>query len=215
MKKNVSKSEAAEALLAQLKNPIDPKFVKCRVGAVSKDKKKGIALFYIDAREVMKRLDEICGVDGWERREVETAHGVICDLSIRMPYEGMSGEKWVTKADAGEFTKASTLKGASSDAFKRAAVNFGIGRYLYYIPNTWYPLDSFGRFVEKPTLPSWATPQKDLEDWEDIAVREYDPARDAGLDEVDFTDLQAEEELKRGEDMRKAITANLKKKSND
>ena len=38
-----TKSVSADAMLKQLKNPFDPKFVKCRVGATSKDKKKGIA----------------------------------------------------------------------------------------------------------------------------------------------------------------------------
>ena len=56
-----NKPQSNEAMLKQLKDPFDPRFVKVRVGAMSKDKKKGIALFYIDSREIQKRLDEVCG----------------------------------------------------------------------------------------------------------------------------------------------------------
>jgi hypothetical protein len=39
-----------DAMLKQLKQPFDPKFVKWRVGATNSDKTKGIALAYIDSR---------------------------------------------------------------------------------------------------------------------------------------------------------------------
>lgn len=209
---NVEKSKSVAAMLNALKNPFDPKFIKVRVGATSKDKKKGIALFYVDAREVMKRLDEVCGMDGWARKETETAHGCICELSIRMPYSTNGVEKWVTKSDVGEFSKTAELKGASSDSFKRAAVNFGIGRYLYYIPNQWFPLNEYKQFVTKPTLPVWASPQE-VVDWEIIALQEYDPENDAGLDEVDFVDKEAEEALKAGVSRREQIKEALLKKN--
>lgn len=207
-------SDAVEAMLKQLKNPFDPKFVKCRVGATDKVKTKGIALFYIDSREVMKRLDEVCGMDGWARKETETSKGCICELSVRMPYLVNGNEKWVLKADVGEFTKSSDFKGASSDSLKRAAVNFGIGRYLYYVPNQWYPLNEKKQFAVKPTLPSWATPQA-VEDWEAVAIREYDQKHDVGLDGVDFADEQAKEELETSKRVREDIIASLKAKKND
>lgn len=212
---NVERSKAVETMLAQLKNPFDPKFVKCRVGATSKDKKKGIALFYVDAREVMKRLDDVCGMDGWQRSVEETPHGCVAELSIRMPYTVNGEEKWVTKSDTGEFTKTSELKGASSDAFKRAAVNFGVGRYLYYIPNQWFPINEYKQFVETPTLPVWATPNKSLPDWEAAAIAEYDQKTDIGLDEVDFVDKQAEEEFKTKESIKADIEAALRNKMNN
>lgn len=48
--------ETQDTMLKQLKNPFDPKFVKWRVGATNPDKSKGIALAYIDSREVKKGL---------------------------------------------------------------------------------------------------------------------------------------------------------------
>ena len=92
------KSQSAEALLKQLKNPFALKFVKCRVGATNRDKTKGVALFYIDAREVMKRLDEVCGTDGWETTKQavvagDKVVGVECSLRIRVPSE--TGSVWL------------------------------------------------------------------------------------------------------------------------
>lgn len=207
-------SESVDAMLTQLKNPFDGKFVKYRVGATNAAKTKGIALFYIDAREVMKRLDEVAGMDGWARKVIEATKGCICELSVRMPYIMSGNEKWVLKADVGEFSKTSDFKGASSDAFKRAAVNFGIGRYLYYIPNKWYPLDSKRQFEYTPEFPSWALPQE-VEDWEKVAIKEYNPKQDVGLDEMVFIDDEAKEDLTRAKNYRDEIVANLKAKKND
>lgn len=210
----LQRSDAVEGMLTQLKNPFDPKFVKCRVGATNKTKTKGIALFYIDAREVMKRLDEIAGMDGWAKKIIPADKGCICELSVRMPYIMNGDEKWVLKADVGEFTKTSDFKGASSDSFKRAAVNFGIGHYLYYIPNQWYPLNDNRQFTYQPTLPVWATPQK-VDDWEKIAIKEYDQKHDIGLDEMIFVDEEAKEDMTRAKEYRDAIVASLKAKKND
>src|SRR5262249_14174357 len=46
------------------------------------------------------------------------------------------------------------LKAAFSDALKRAAVKFGIGRYLYRLPSQWVDYDDKKRrFVRQPQLP--------------------------------------------------------------
>ena len=55
-------------------------------------------------------------------------------------------------------------KGRISDAFKRAAVHWGVGRYLYNLPNVWVPLN--GRYLAMANglpqgvkLPPWALPE--------------------------------------------------------
>jgi hypothetical protein len=56
----------------------------------------------------------------------------------------------VTKEDVGE---GDSLKAAFSDALKRAAVKFGVGRYLYRLEKQWVDYDpEKGRFTP-PTLP--------------------------------------------------------------
>lgn len=97
---------------------------------------RALALAYIDARDVMDRLDSVVGPANWQDSYVETAKGrLICQLSIRVDGE------WITKSDGAGDTAVEGEKGAMSDAFKRAAVKFGIGRYLYSLGNVWAECD--------------------------------------------------------------------------
>lgn len=149
----------SEELLARLKEPFDPKYVKWRIGATNKEKTKAIALAYIDAREVMKRLDEVCGVVGWQDRYSHANERmVVCEIGIK------HDDEWIWKSDGAGDTQVEAEKGSLSDALKRTAVVWGIGRYLYYIPNKWVEIEPSGRsykFKQTPTLPAWALPKKD------------------------------------------------------
>jgi hypothetical protein len=161
-------SRAAEdTLLKQLKNPFEPKFIKWRVGQTSKDKTKATALAYLDAREVMKRLDDVCGVGGWSDKIIEINNGFVCELSIKMP-DGT----WVTKSDAADQTDIEGIKGGASSALKRAAAVWGIGRYLYYLPRVWVAYEEkYKQLSVIPELPDWALPNR-VERWEDVAEME-------------------------------------------
>lgn len=120
----------------QLAGYFPPDRVHWRVGATwgDDDSKGGIALAYIDARDVMDRLDAVVGPERWADEYHETPSGrVICRLSIEVVYPGAQLE-WVTKSDGAGATATEGEKGAISDAFKRAAVKWGIGRYLYDLP---------------------------------------------------------------------------------
>jgi len=171
-------TDAQDILLKQLKNPFDEKFVKWRVGATNADKTKGIALAYIDSREVMKRLDEVCGINNWRKQLQRFDGGFTCRIYIRIDGE------WIERDDAGEDTNMSPVKGGASDAFKRAAANWGIGRYLYYLPSVWVPIAAQGKsyvLAEIPELPSWAKHDSNIENWQDVAELELDAS--AGFDE--------------------------------
>lgn len=95
-----------------------------------KDKKTGaqkqFSAPYITARHVMNRLDKVAGPENW-RDEYEFLPGgcVMCTLFLCV-----NGE-WIGKSDMGTLTDVEPEKGAVSDAFKRAAVRWGIGRELY------------------------------------------------------------------------------------
>jgi len=129
-----------------------PSEVKWRVGSTTKDKTKGIGLAYVDARTVMDRLDHVVGPQFWQDSYTETASGrVICSLSI---FDG----EWITKSDGAGDTSYEGEKGAISDAFKRAAVKFGIGRYLHELPNSWFELKAGGKqFATKPDITNYTT----------------------------------------------------------
>lgn len=80
---------------------------------------------YIDARQVMDLLDDVMGPGNWQDEYRNVAGNVYCDLSIRI------GDEWVSKSDCGTESTFESAKGQASDAFKRAAVKWGIGRFLY------------------------------------------------------------------------------------
>lgn len=106
----------------------------------------GRQLKYVTARTVMNRLDTVLGPENWWDDYQPGENSVVCRLTIRLP-----DDSTVTKADAGGYAGMSDQgdddKSGYSDAFKRAAVKFGVGRYLYRdgVP-------TFERMVTKETL---------------------------------------------------------------
>jgi hypothetical protein len=125
---------SSETMFDALKAPFPPDAVSWR--AQSLYGSKALALAYIDARDVMRRLDDVCGPENWQDSYAETPRGrVICTISIRV------GKDWIAKSDGAGDTAVEGEKGGVSDAFKRAAVKWGIGRYLYDTPTVWAPCE--------------------------------------------------------------------------
>jgi len=132
-------------ILETLSKPFDPREVEVKIQAVNRDRTRAQVVAYVDARTVLDRLDEAVGPTGWSdsydvltngtdnegRRLVE----VKCTLTVL----------GVSKEDVGE---GDSLKAAFSDALKRAAVKFGVGRYLYRLPKVWADLDERGNIKD-------------------------------------------------------------------
>jgi hypothetical protein len=101
---------------------------------------RALVVFYIDARDVMDRFDTVVGMGNWQDDyELLPDGSVVCRLQIRVE------DRWITKTDVGSPSEqpdgGDRLKAAFSDALKRAAVKYGIGRYLYSMPNLWADYD--------------------------------------------------------------------------
>lgn len=123
--------------------------VHWRAQTLTKNGDKALALAYLDARDVMDRLDDVCGPENWQDEYVESAKGrVICRIGIRL-YDGTTTPNWVWKSDGAGDTAVEGEKGGISDAFKRAAVKWGIGRYLYRLEAVWCPCDTYERNGKK------------------------------------------------------------------
>lgn len=96
-----------------------------------KDKKTGkekqYSISYITARTVMNRLDTVVGPANWYTKflSIPASKNVECTLFLRVDGE------WIGKSDIGTPSDIEPDKGAVSDALKRAAVHWGIGRELY------------------------------------------------------------------------------------
>lgn len=139
-----------DEIMKELRKPFPVSSIHFRVGARTKDKKKGIALAFIDARDAMERLDAVVGPHNWQRRYPwSDGKRLYCEVGIRADGE------WIWKGDGAGETQVEAEKGAFSDAFKRACVNWGIAQYLYDMPNAWVELNDYGNaFKDEKALAS-------------------------------------------------------------
>jgi len=143
----------AEALSA----PFEAKDIKFKPQMVRNN--RALAMAYIDARLIQDRLDGVLGVENWQDNYEILADGsVICRLKLKF------GNRWITKTDVGSPSEqpdsGDRLKAAFSDALKRAAVKFGIGRYLYRLPPQWVDYDPEKKQLSQlPRLPAFALPR--------------------------------------------------------
>lgn len=104
--------------LEKLKAPFIPKW---RVQSIKNS--KAFCVPYVDARQVQERFDEVCGPEKWQNTyDPETG---AASIAI------MIGNDWIWKTDVGTDSNVEKEKGRASDAFKRAAVLWGVGRDLY------------------------------------------------------------------------------------
>jgi hypothetical protein len=95
---------------------------KWRVQSFSKHKPQATCVAYIDSRDVQDVLDKYCN---WSDRYYSVNGMLFCEITIYA--DGIEYKR----SDAGSESNVEAQKGQSSDAFKRAAVKFGIGRFLY------------------------------------------------------------------------------------
>jgi hypothetical protein len=157
----------------KLKAPFPADAIEWRVGRAGKsgDRAWVAALAYITSRHVMDRLDQVVGPLNWKDTYQEISGGFVCALSLR---EDKGGE-WITRCDGADKSDIEPIKGGISDALKRAAVKFGIGRYLYDLTETfatevvtqkpqnrdgwnYHKGKDFECWWKPPALPKWALP---------------------------------------------------------
>ncbi|MDE2098355.1 MAG: DNA repair protein Rad52 [Patescibacteria group bacterium] len=124
-------------LYKSLAAPFPPIEISWRVGSTNAEKSKGLALAYLDARSVMHRLDDAIGPQHWQCRYPFAG---CCEIGLFVDPLG-----WIWKANGAGVTEVEAEKGQFSDAFKRAAVLWGIGRYLYDLPPPWVPIVPAGK----------------------------------------------------------------------
>lgn len=138
-------------LLEQLRQPFPESAIYWRAGVVSRDKKRAQALPYAEPRvyeDILNRLvpgDWSCTFKPWGESRI------ICELTIA----------GLTRSSTGEENEGfAPGTSAEAQAFKRACVKFGLGRYLYDIPITWCDYDERARkLLETPALPKQFLPE--------------------------------------------------------
>lgn len=174
----------ARALHEQLAAPFPPTDIEWRIQSAGKTEEGGPwakCIAYITNRAIAERLDAVCGAGGWQNRFKEWGlgtPGVLCGIGIYVVREGDIDGQWVWKWDGAEQPKEKAegqpvaVKGGFSAAMKRAGAQWGIGRYLYDLPEGWVkivvkgtPLARYAKLKDHtafywlpPSLPTWALP---------------------------------------------------------
>lgn len=165
-------------ILQSLNAPFPAEVVSWRPGQVTKAKDKAMALAYIDARDVQDRLNAVCGPN-WGVKSIITPNRVSAELTVTFPSgkvvtraDGVwAGNMELSRNDQGRVEKKEedriTMEGkeAFSVALKRAAVHFGIGRYLYDLPSPWEPIDNFQKFTREGLERLRRIAEKPYRDW--------------------------------------------------
>lgn len=163
-------------LQKELRAPFPESDIKWRVQSqgIKNDKPWVIAIPYVTGRAIQSRLDDVFGVGGWANvlREYLSNTGFICGITAFID------NKEITKWDGAECTDIEPLKGGISNSMKRAAAQWGIGRYLYDLgesfadceiaDNRHHPYGNISKYRRKlndgsviEKLIAWKTPQLD------------------------------------------------------
>lgn len=144
------------SLWAQLAAPVPLDAIEWRQDGkpIERDGKfKARFVPYIEAGTVRERLDTVCA-GLWDLHiellppPVSNATGEVkevCSFKARLTVYGVARE------DVGS---GDDYKAAATDAFKRAAVRFGIGHELYSMKGQWVELDGGGKYAKPTENPS-------------------------------------------------------------
>ena len=135
--------------LDKLTAPLRTTEIEWRVQSQIKDGQKMIVVPYLTNRTVMERFDAQFGWAGWQNEIKEIESGFLCTITVVLP----TGEI-VKKTDGASRTGIEPIKGGISDAMKRCAVQFGLGRALYDFPKVF--IESTDKYI-----PNWAVPLLD------------------------------------------------------
>lgn len=133
-----------------LENPFQANEIEWRIIQRSRDSSSGLVTAFVDSRAIQKRLDQVIGRENWQNSFIYVPGAIydakkdrdlqvmscICVISIYNPER----QEWTSKSDGAGNTDIEPIKGGISNAFKRAASMWGIGRYLYDMPNLWVNL---------------------------------------------------------------------------
>ncbi len=164
--------------LRKLADPFPAGDIEWRVSRAGLNKKGDVfcmVLAYITARAIANRLDAVVGPENWCNTTLqinELRPGIV---SMQVGISILVGDRWITKYDVSEPTGIEPAKGGFSSAMKRSGAQWGIGRYLYHLDETFADTSENGGkgwlyaklsdkqgggsyYWKPPQLPAWALP---------------------------------------------------------
>jgi len=143
-----------ESILESLSTPFSEGEIEWKPQALSADKKRALAAAYVDMRSYQDRLDLVCPdwVSSVQFMITEKKVAAVVSLTIA----------GVTRVNVGEASldDENAFTAAYAQGFKRVCSDFGLGRYLYRLPQVWCDYDEKRRaIIGAPELPEWAVPE--------------------------------------------------------
>ena len=131
--------KVSNTIKRMLSAPFADNQIRYRVGSKGRDN-SAMMLAYVDARMVHMRLDQTVGPFNWSNEIRIVGNAYISDITLKFT------NHTVTRSDGADATQVEPVKGGISDAFKRTGVLFGIGAYLYRMPNIFVPMKQNGKY---------------------------------------------------------------------
>lgn len=152
-----------------LVSPFPSKMVSWRMGAINKEALRAQAFPYLERHVIETRLDDVMGPGCWKTSFEFIQPGtkidaIICTLSLKFDGE------WVGRSDGVSLTESGAsnsndnmdvIKTGITNAFKRAAACWGIGRYIYEFSAPVADIEyrgQYAKFKQTPRMPDWALP---------------------------------------------------------
>lgn len=174
-------SKLSPDAVEKLRAPFNPEDISWKPQTVDYKAKTALAVAYADPRAYVDRLNEVFGVGGWhddyhfivtpftkfikgkaayrEKPATEdkfiAGNKVIVVATITVP----EFEIHVSSTGDSDASDDNAATSAEAQAFKRAAMKLGLGRYLYELPKVTAGYD-YGKWTDgPPQLPDWALPK--------------------------------------------------------
>jgi hypothetical protein len=171
----------------KLKAPFNPEDISWKPQTVDYKNNTALAVAYCDPRGYVDRLNEVFGVGGWsdsytfiatpfnkfikgkaaykekpatEDKQVPGNKVLcVCMLVVHPDSEKHNTGATVSSTGDSDASDENAATSAEAQAFKRAAMKLGLGRYLYDLPKVTAAY-SYGKWTNgTPTLPDWAMPK--------------------------------------------------------
>jgi hypothetical protein len=150
--------------LKTLAAPFPEDRIGVKVQSFSKDKTKAMLVCYVQHTDAYHRLDQVD--PNWTAEITESNRaGDTVFASVRLTLKGVSRENF---GDGGD------PKSATSDAIKRAAMLFGVGRYLYDSETVWVDYND-----QRDKFKSWT-----IQEFNDAAGRQRKAKTPVGKKEM-------------------------------
>lgn len=175
-------SKLPKELSDKLRAPFKPEDISWKPQTVDYKAKTALAVAYADPRAYTDRLNEVFGVGAWSDDYTfiatpfnkfikgKTAWGdkpatedkqipgnkVLVVATITVPDHGIK----ISSTGDSDASDDNAATSAEAQAFKRAAMKLGLGRYLYELPKVTAGYDK-GKWLNlgQLTLPDWALPK--------------------------------------------------------